>query len=365
LTLPNHLFKIVRPERFSPHAAALRSPAFGSGKAIYVCNEKNRYQPRLTLFRRSKQGFTFISLRIEFSAPKLIFGNNFEEFHGGESDAVIMALHTALARMGVEVGVDDLKNAGVVAIHYSKNFLLPRHTPCFLLMQALEKLDLSLKLDLTKTDYRNAGQMVKYHANTYEIALYDKIKDLERARKYGSRRGEEAEYLTAGNVLRNVRQRPEVLRFEVRLSSRKLKSLLRTLRLERPRTLESLFSPEIASAVLLYYWGQITTGLYAMMIDTGDAASLIHSLRTAFPRKRQGKIMEIVGFLTACQQIGMRGTAAALALKPHQIYRLRADVKAFQKTAPCPRFSVLDGIKSELLKFTPLTGNDLKATLTA
>lgn len=139
------------------------SPTYGGRgmvKAVYNPSKAEKragYKPRLTLI---KKPFTerahAIILRIEFSAPKILYGNNFVELRGHDDFMpVLTALHTALASMGIEVTVEILKTASVSAIHYSKNIPLIRE---------LEKLDLFAKLDLTQTDFRNSGQMVKYHA---------------------------------------------------------------------------------------------------------------------------------------------------------------------------------------------------------
>ncbi len=204
LTIPERDVRLRAPERFSPHAAMLRSPALGGGamvKAIYNPSKADKatgYKPRLTLL---KPPYRPPVLKIEFSAPKLLFDNNFEELRGrADLPLVITELHKALDVMGVGVFPEALEAAQVSAIHYSKNILLERTTPCFLVIQALEKLDLSAQLDLTQTDFRNGGQMAKYHAGSYEIALYDKVKDLEQAAKYGAKRGAAADYDGAGDL---------------------------------------------------------------------------------------------------------------------------------------------------------------------
>lgn len=366
LMLPEYTFRLCRPEKFSPHAYSLRNASCGGGmvKAIYnptKSDTQKGYKPRLTLYRRpAPRGLVSIFMRVEFSAPKLVFGNNFQELRGSDDfQRVIDALHGALHDMGVEITKAALKAANISAIHYSKNILLEKHTPCFLLIQELEKLDLSQKLDLTQTDFRNAGQMVKYHASTYEIALYDKVKDLEQASKYGERRGAEMDYECQRGLLRPESPLPEVLRFEIRLTSKKLKSLLKTLKEDTPLTLESLFSPSLSRSILLYFWAQITDGLYGLTVDARDAASLIQSIRTVFPRKRPGKVAEMTGFLTACQQIGFRGAALALGMKTAQLYRLKKDIKALEQAQIQPRFSVLNLVKNELVDFIPLTAADI------
>lgn len=366
LTLPSHLFYIHRPEKFAPHAGMLRSMAFSGSmiKAVYnptKADKETGYKPRLTLIRRpAPKGIVSMSLRIEFSAPKLIFGNNFEELRGKDHfQPVINALHTALRDMGIAISKEHLKTASVSAIHYSKNILLEAHTPCFVLIQALEKLDVPQKLDLTQTDFRNAGQMVKYHASTYEIALYDKVKDLEQAKKYGAGRGAETDYETQTDIFKNASNRPEVLRFEVRLKSKKLKALLKTLQQHHSLTFESLFNSTLSRCILLHYWDQITGGFSAMTIDTKDVSSLIQSIRISFPRKRPGKIAEMIGIITASQQLGWRGAALALGLSRPNLYRMKKDIQVLALQAKEPRFSVLYQIKSQIIEFVPLVAADI------
>lgn len=365
ITLPEKDFRIKHPDRFNPNAGAIFNPMFGdTGLIKAICNptkaEKARgYKPRLTLMKRPyTERARAIWLKIEFSAPKLIFGNNFEELQGNDLDAVLTALHRALTDMGIETAYEALRSARVSAIHYSKNILLERSTPCFLLIQALEKLDLSAKLDLTQTDFRNGGQMVKYHASTYEIALYDKVKDLEQASKYGDKRGIETDYGCMDDLFADKRK-PEVLRFEARLTSKKIRPLFKTLGFIQDCTLNDLFNASLSRAVLLHYWQTITNGLYLMNIDTKDIERLVHAVRAAFPKKRPGKIMELIGFIAACQNLGVRGARLALDLKNHQWYRLKADTKVLENSKICPRFLILNGIKQQLEEVIPLERQDI------
>jgi hypothetical protein len=367
ITLPEKDFRILKPERFNPNAGAIFNPVFGDGgliKAVYnpTKPEKSKgYRPRLTLFKRPyTERSRSIWLKIEFSAPKLIFGNNFEELRGsaGDLEKVIDSLLTALEHMGIETTHECLLNARVSAIHYSKNILLERSTPCYLLIQTLEKLDLSGKLDLTQTDFRNSGQMVKYHSSLYEIALYDKVKDLEQAVKCGEKRGIETDYGEMHDLFSN-QLKPEVLRFEVRLTSRKIKGLFRTLGFKQGCILKELFDGNLSRAVLLHYWQVITDGLYVMNIDVNNIERLLHLAYKAFPHKRSGKIMELIGFIMISQKLGMRGARLALGLKNHQWYRLKADIKILEKYTSCPRFAVLADIKQQLREFIPLARNDL------
>ena len=153
ISLPEKDFRIKHPERFNPHAQAVYSPSFGDRgliKAIYnpaKAEKAKGYKPRLTLLKRPyTERSRPIWLKVEFSAPKLVFGNNFEELRdAGDLEAVLKALYEALADMGIVTTYTALETAKVSMIHYSKNIMLERSTPCFLLIQALEKLDMSTK----------------------------------------------------------------------------------------------------------------------------------------------------------------------------------------------------------------------------
>lgn len=357
---------IHAPERFTPHAGALTNPLFGDGgivKCYYNPTKAEKaqgYLPRITVFKKPYGDWASATwMKIEFSAPKLVFGNNFEELNGNEDfRSVVEALLAGLERMRIETTYDALANAKVSAIHYSKNILLDRDMPCYLLIQTLQKLDISAKLDLNQTDFRNGGQMAKYHASTFEIAIYDKVKDLEQARKYGAKRGAETDYDCQHDLFAGQKT-PEVLRLEVRLQSRKLKALMKTLGIERGMILKELFCASLSRAVLMHYWEEITKGLYVLNIDTESCEKLIDNIRAHFPKKRPNTILALMGFVQTCQQTGIRGAKLLLCLNDSQFYRLKADAKKLEQDTKSPRFLALHSVKSQLREFIPLLKQDI------
>lgn len=354
-------YRVLMPERFSPHANVLHNRTyFGAkmAKSYYNANNAEKakgYLPRLTLLRPP---YSAVKLKIEFSAPKLMFGNNFEELQDADFDKVIEKLLKALKRMGIETSADILKNARLSVIHYSKNILLERETPCHTLIQTLEKADMNSKLDLNKTDFRNSGQMVKYHASTFEIALYDKVKDLEQASKYGDKRGSENDYDCQVDLFGKI-TKPEVLRFEIRLPSRKIKSLLKSLGCKPSVTFNELFNGNISRMILLHYWQDITNGLYLINIDCKSTENLSTNIEKAFPRKRPQSKLALMGFVIACQENGVRGAKLLFGLNNSQFYRLKAEAKKLDTNENNPRFRALALIKSQLKDFIPLIKDDI------
>lgn len=369
LTLPEKDFFIKNDDRFTPYAGFLRNPMYG-GKNMVKCvynptkaEKRSGYKPRLTLVKKPfTEHAKAVFLRIEFSAPKLLYGNNFVELRGHDDFLPVLSeLHTALATMGIEVSLEALKNANVSAIHYSKNILLERETPCFMLIRELEKLDLSAKLDLTHTDFRNTGQMVKYHASTYEVVLYDKVKDLQQASTYGDKRSSETDNISELDLL-NALKLPEVLRFEIRLKSRKLKPLLAQIGHTSPLTFQNLFNASVSRAILLYFWNQITGSLFLLNLNADDPATLIARIKAKYPKKRQSSILQLVGFAHAADKLGIRGAKLHLGLNNQTFYRLKKDLKGLDGIHTTPRFSVIKAVKEQITEFIPLIADDIVKT---
>ena len=89
-------------------------------------------------------------------------------------------------------------------------------------------------------------------ASTYEIAIYDKVKELEQGSMNGTCSGAETDYDCQHNLFAGKKM-PEVLRLEVSLKSRKAKSLLKTLGIQCDMTLKALFCTSLSHAVLIHY----------------------------------------------------------------------------------------------------------------
>ena len=178
-------------------------------------------------------GNFIIKLKIEFSAPKLMFKNNFDELEDKDFDNVVDTLLRKLEEMGIETRRAYLVKSYIQKIDYSKNIILDDYTTCSMVISELSKLNLNKRLDLNKTDYRNEGQALAYHANQFEIKIYDKIKDLEQDKKFGEKRSLEKDNQYQPDLFKQSNYKDivkskhlEVLRFEIRLARRKLTSLL-------------------------------------------------------------------------------------------------------------------------------------------
>lgn len=184
LMLSRNSYAIMNHDRFSPSTRGLFKEPFYhlGGRANFSCVQnptsqelqRGNYKPRLTITKRPRVGGHEITLRVELSLPKLMFSNNFDELTNTDFDAVVERLQAKLKDTGILIFDEVLRTAPVSAVHYSKNIELTDYTTCSLILNQITKADLNIRLDLNKTDFRNEGQALRYHANSFELVFYDK-----------------------------------------------------------------------------------------------------------------------------------------------------------------------------------------------
>src|SRR5262245_14011316 len=90
LTLDRAYFEVLLPERFNP--SELKPPYYSLRSRGNFCVQNpvksdlqaGRYFPRLTLIKQQIAAAFRLTLRIEFSAPKLLLANNLDELETGD-----------------------------------------------------------------------------------------------------------------------------------------------------------------------------------------------------------------------------------------------------------------------------------------
>ncbi|MBR4632070.1 MAG: hypothetical protein IKO48_01950 [Elusimicrobia bacterium] len=120
-------------------------------------------------------------LYLEFSAPKLLFGNNLYEIPVGEESKVISKLITVLKDLGIEVTRNTLKNALVRKIHYSKNFILDKKLKCSDVLNLFKE---TRYPHLRRFKDYKENKSVQARCKSFGISMYDKIADMEDSGNY-------------------------------------------------------------------------------------------------------------------------------------------------------------------------------------
>lgn len=260
LSLSPSDFDILDSGKFTPNADLVLKADFLGKCSNKPKNWKTDYMPRLYLYRRLSNGSIQIELRIEFSAPKLMFGNNLDELAESDFENLIVVLHQKLLARGVVVKVESLKNAAVISFHVSKNIRLSGGLTATAVIRELDKIKHTKRLDSTKTDYKNQGQSKQIYCNSYSLVIYDKVADLSKACKRAIDKENTLLQASLSKLIEKQRGSGflEVLRIELRLSRKaKMNSVLRHLGYTPNPTLKDIFNVRLCESVLVYFWDEM------------------------------------------------------------------------------------------------------------
>ena len=354
--------RITNYDAFSPSAKPLLEPPFYKGAYVKCVQFPSKadgragiYKPKLTLIKHVVNGGYSINLKVEFSVPKLLLGNNFEELENADFDAVLLKLQETLATMGVIVEIETLKNAKVTSVHFGKNIIL-EEAPSSLVINTIRKLNISKRLDSGNTDYRNDGQAIRFHANSYELTFYDKVKDLEQS-KISEKRAIECDnefnfdfFSVAGLACK------EVLRMEVRLNKvRKLKEVLTKVGYEiTSPTFSDVFDKKVAKNVLMYFWDTYIKPSLPKLILAGQTAPDVYYLAKSLGMNDY-KALQVVGALSIIKAEGFRPLRNALSSPSY--YKVKVEFDKLPQTDSY-LYDIFKQIRQDLLEMQSLRFNE-------
>ncbi len=347
--------------RFSPLTVSqlMRGPGFKTYLNMTKEYAKlGRYMPRLTLYKRFNGSIPYYELGVEFSAPKLLRGNNFEELTGADLPLLAEALQSALDELvGYTFSIEAIENAKVSAFHPSKNIVLPDVTSCRAVIAALAKLDITMLYDLHHTDYRD-GCLLHLHANTIDIAFYDKLADLRTART-STKRAFDKEPVVQSDIVDKliVENELNVLRYEIRLNNRrKIKEVYPEL---QEWSLNELFNEELCQRPLLAHWQRITESIDIIGMDAEKPYETLHNLLLSKNGKTVRQNLAIAGGLMVLNQIGYRDFHYLVrdSFDTTTWYRLKKDLET--EIPPRLRSGWITAVDEAIEEFKPIQESDL------
>ncbi|MCF7847141.1 MAG: hypothetical protein K9M51_03910 [Candidatus Gracilibacteria bacterium] len=317
------------------------------------------YLPRLTVIKAIRNSGYVIELKIELSLPKLFFGNNFDELENNNFLRIIRLLSRALYSMEVEVAFEDLENASVSAIHYSKNIHLKNYTSCSMVLSELQKIDLSQRIDVGSEKFRNGGHALHFHTNTRDLVFYDKIKDLEQA-KVSEKRAIEKDNLIQMALFDEFPNPKalQVLRMELRLGNpQEIKRTFSKVGIETDLRFNLLFKKHISQKVLKHFWEQIQESSQILNFKTEGVFEMAESLKANNPNLKAQKILEYIGFLVLGKEestkrlrsfLGYEGSSNA----NRKWYAVKKAIKSL-KYDRRGNYQALDEVGSSLVNYEP------------
>jgi len=358
LSLTPEMYQINEPDKFKPTAHWVLLAHKNKENHFhyrFIISKQNAtkkellngiYKPHLTLaYCRGVQGTVELLLKIELSLPKLMYGNNFNELQYKDFKTITNKLSATLATMGVIIKAEDLTNAPVLAIHYSKNIPLTDGSTPYHYINKIKEANVRLSLDTNQTDYRNEGHSYKWHCNSYEVVFYDKIKDLEKARQ-SSKRALEKDNELQLHLFKTFenRHKLEFLRMEVRLNKRtKIKQLFKKLKINADLTFKKLFKPAIAKKVLLHYLDELEKNRSPLLnFKAVDDKTFLAQLSFDNPAITPKQAMMLLGFKRALEAAPLRELKTMIGKnKPQSWNRLINDIKNIQLPRMNDSFKVI------------------------
>lgn len=317
LVIPETNYKILDAKKFSPSAEILdRSVGFGA-KAFISCVQNTSKEDyanglssvKLTITKRSVKGGFIKSLKIEFSASKLLFLTNLYELSENDFSLLIDTLLNRLLKMGIEMSKASLQLAQVSVINFSKNIILPSFITPSMITKELVKVDVTKRLSLDKSLFKNLGHAFIFYAKSYEIVIYDKKKELQQ--RTGVKIDNDPTLFQQNLFSDNkpfYEALPEILRIEIRLNlSAKIESILKAIGKPKDRSFINLFKHDIAKKIVLYYWELLTTGKNAFLFSgENDMDRIAQEIYKNNPKISAQKLLAIIGYLTFSKQRGVR-----------------------------------------------------------
>jgi hypothetical protein len=189
----------------------------------YVLHPKNMYEykdeyiPRVEVFETFTDDHKDIRyiMKIEFSVPKLLYGNSVLEVVEGDKERVLVELKAALAKVNIIVEIDNIAKAALTTVHLCKNVLLPRTIKMREILNELQRVDINKVFDVTGKQFKNGGRVLSIYSGVIEHVFYDKISDSIRPKNKRSDKGHispERDFIERHDL-----QDKELFRYEYRI----------------------------------------------------------------------------------------------------------------------------------------------------
>jgi hypothetical protein len=336
LKIPEGYYTVMDKQKFTPHYSNLENSTGSFMKAI---NNTQKEKCRITAEKRTlRSGKLETTLKLEFSVPKLLYGNNLQEIHENHMELIIDKLSEALRNADVLIFSNLLEKAPVSAFHVGKNVRLTNGYTSSFVINELSKIDMTKKLDLTKTTFMNAGQSLQYYSASHSLVFYDKVADIMRPPSRA------IDKIFPRNIPLNFNQKAQILRMEVRLSKkRKMNSVLKKIKHKESPIFRDLFSQTLWQNVLMHYWKIFMSERNLFIFELSDSpTSLLMRIKKANPKIKQKQALSLLSLNFLTKEKGARATRERIEeLFPSAVWsRIKQDLKLFDH----PEFNNLNNL---------------------
>ena len=305
LQIPIGYSAIIDHNKFHPSTRRINEDSRGFVRCVNnptkADKEKGIYKPRLTIIKRGER----IYLKIEFSTPKLLFGNNLDELKENDFNEIVGKLKKTTEEMGVMLWSYQIENAEVMSFHPSKNILLNKGYTASFAIRELSKINLNQKLDLEKISFRNGGESLQLYANRHSFVLYDKIRDLNKPTK----RSIDKEQTNLFEYIKKEKMNFEILRLEVRLShKRKMVEVLEKINFKDTPLFKNIFKKDLCQKIVKLYWEEFFGKNLFLFSVNNNPQTILQKILMKYPRTNIRTAVMLAGLNMLCKDDeGIRG----------------------------------------------------------
>lgn len=171
--------------------------------------EDGIYRPKINL---AYDYYGKAQLYVEFSAPKLLYGNNLTELKERDYADVVTRLVLALEELGIKIFRKNIENAISKKLHISKNFIVPENTTCADAINIFK----TAKYPHMELEEIEKDKCIKFYSDDLSIVIYDKIEEMKLHNSFDE-------------LPENVKALPEIeqhriLRIEIQMKEYSIKS---------------------------------------------------------------------------------------------------------------------------------------------
>jgi len=277
--------------------------------------ESGVYKPKLTIIKRGKD----IYLKIEFSVPKLLFGNNLDEIEETDFDETGSKLQKIVEEMGVRLWTFEIEKSEVLGFHPSKNIPLSKGYTSSFAIKELSKINLNQKLDLERVSFRNDGEALQLYSNRHSLVLYDKINDLNKPAKRAIDKDQPKSQLGLFEYIKREKRNIEVLKLEVRLSHKaKMMEILEKVGFIDTPLLKNIFKKDLSQKILKLYWDSFFGKNLFLFSVSNNPQRILQMILMRYPKTKIKPAVMLVGLYQLCKdEEGIRGfRSIAKSYKP-------------------------------------------------
>ncbi len=335
------------------------------GKKTLINNptEKDKqqwgYLPYLTIRTNNKNGTLRQTMYVQFSAPKLFFGNNFSELSDKDFDALCLRISRRLQLMGVYVSPEFVAQCDVKHIDYCKNIVYTDGTAPSSVIRLMYKSNISGHKNTNVSKYKNGGESCNFYSLVDCFCTYDKCKELKRCNLSKRGRIEEDNVLQANffNQLELI-EPFQVLRLEYRLETKTAikQNLVKTGIISPNPTFRDLYNSDISKQLLINKMHEIDDNIPIVAKCNLDITSFMESLNVLNPKASLPLKLKALAARAILSETGCRDFRNLIEATDKQWFDLMNDIKKLKM--PTKTLINFDEIYKQLEAFIPVKLED-------